>query len=445
MPRRIALLGSIGIAAQTLMAFALSIDNPLLLYIAATLAGLGSGAVYVVSIVVLQAWVPESPGMVTGFGLLVGGGGSLFGIYAFELAITLLGGPIPAMAVTGLASGAVATAASLLVRPPPPRWRPCAEMPQDDMWSEDEGCLPTVVESSSATSSPAPTEFDPTPSSRDAAHCVVNASTAPCPTDESTPLLSHKPNPQSSPSDTRLSVGQIFADPAFLTLFVSVSAAVGPGFGFVLAFPRMMQTLFATLPPVATKLLFYVTLAGVVGRILVGLAIDLQSPQADTQGFAFLGAKRINTVLLATQSMALALMPICILYGASNMFTLCASMVFVTFSGGAVLQACLARSLFSPEDATMAFALLGVAIGVGRAVFSLLVAACGSADGADSVAAAAKLVHSFSERRMYQYDAFLHASFLVSAIGLIASYYVAPSKTVYRNGANSPVFADSVS
>ena len=216
---------------------------------------------------------------------------------------------------------------------------------------------------------------------------------------------------------------------------MSVSASVGPGFGFVLAVPRMVHTLFAVQLAAATRLLFYVTLVGVAGRIVVGLAIDLQTPQADTQGHAFLGAKRINAVLLATQSTALAAMPACIRYGRGGMFTLATACVFVTFNAGAVLSACLARSLFAPENATMAFALLGVAIGVGRAGFSLLVASCGGAGAA---------VGPPGARDVYGYDAFLQAAFFVSAVGLIASYYVSPSKTVYRNGDNSPVFADSV-
>lgn len=420
-PRTIAFLGSVGIAAQVLMAFALSKNLNWLLYVSAAIAGLGSGAVYVVSIVILQAWVPESPGMVTGFGLLVGGTGSLFGIYAFQIAIELLGGAIPAMAVAGVTSGVVSAMASMLIQRPPTGWRPEAETPfdGDDVLVQDDEQDYNLQQKLEPMEDPV----------------VDDLSTSILLSDESSPLLPHKTNQNPSRPDTRLSVREILADPAFLTVFVSVSAAVGPGFGFVLAFPRMVNTMFGVELVTANELLFYVTLVGVVGRILVGLAIDLLTPQADSMGYGFLGAKRINTALLAVQSMALALMPICIRYGWTNAFALSTAMVFVTFSGGAVVSACLARSVFSPENSTMAFALLGVAIGIGRALFSVIVAMCGGEE--------VRLVDSMASRRIYEYDLFVHVAFCVSAIGLISSHYVSPSKTVYRNGSSSPVFADS--
>lgn len=404
------------------MALALSRHMSWLLYAAAALAGLGSGAVYVVSIVMLQAWVPESPGMVTGTGLLVGGGGSLFGIYAFQVAVDVLGGAIPAMAIAGVASGAVSATASLFIQRPPTGWRPEAETPYDEGYKyrqeEDDHFLREKLEAQEES-----VVDDP------------SSTTIPL-SDESIPLLSHKPNPDPLRTDTRLSVREILADPAFLTVFVSVSAAVGPGFGFVLAFPRMVNTLFGVELVTANSLLFYVTFVGVVGRILVGLAIDLLTPPADTMGYGFLGAKRINTALLALQSTALALMPVCIRYGWADMFALATAMVYVTFSGGAVVSACLARSVFSPENSTLAFALLGVAIGIGRALFSLIVASCRGGE--------ANLVESVASRKIYEYDMFVHAAFCVSAIGLISSYFVSPSKAAYQNGSNSPVFVDSV-
>lgn len=422
-PRTIAILGSAGISAQVLMAFALTRHITWLLYASAALAGIGSGAVYVVSIVMLQAWVPESPGMVTGTGLLVGGGGSLFGIYAFQVAIKLLGGAIPAIAVAGVASGAVSVVASLFIQRPPTGWRPEAETPYDDGYEYGQDQEDYILREKLEAQEQESVVDDP------------SSTTIPM-SDESAPLLSHKPNPNPSRTGTRLSVREILADPAFLAVFVSVSAAVGPGFGFVLAFPRMVNSMFGVELVLANRLFFFVTFVGVVGRILVGLSIDLLTPPADTMGYGFLGAKRINTALLALQSTALALMPICIRYGWTDTFALATAMVYVTFSGGAVVSACLARSVFSPENSTLAFALLGVAIGIGRALFSVIVASCGGEES--------NLVESVPSRQIYEYDMFVHAAFFVSAIGLISSYFVSPSKAVYQNGSNSPVFADSI-
>lgn len=50
-------------------------------------------------------------------------------------------------------------------------------------------------------------------------------------------------------------------------------------------------------------------------------------------------------------------------------------------------------------------------------------------------------MESIGARRIYEYDAFIHGAFVVSALGLVCSYYVSPSENAYRNGARSPVFA----
>lgn len=415
-PRLISLFGSVGIGAQIIMAYALHHNIHLLLYFAAALVGAGSGSVYVVSIILLQEWVPESAGLVTGTGLLIGGGGSLFGISSFKH-LTAAIGVIPAMAVAGCVSGTVSAAASLLIQRPPTGWSPQAEVPCDSPPAFDEDR--TVDKEGELRNDPVVAGDNP--------DSFTAISIQP---DETTSLLSHKEN--NITPGTRLSIYDILVDPAFPFVFTAVLAMVGPGFGFVLAFPRMMHTLFDLDLAVANDTLFWVTLVGVVGRILIGTAIDLLQSPSDAFGNGFFGAKRMTTALLALQCTAMAVMPICIRHGWTNTFAIATALVYITFSGGAVVTACLARTVFTPENATLVFALLGLAMGVGRALFSVLVASGGGSDG--------DILSPFET--LYEYDAFVQSAFVVSAIGLVCSYYVSPSKFAYQNSVNRPVFVD---
>lgn len=413
-PRILALLGSIAIAAQTLMAYALHIASPLLIYFSAMIMGLGSGSIYVVSIIILQAWVPESPGAVTGLGLLLGGAGSLFAINAFQLASDTLGGPIPGMALTGFICSAVSSLAALFIDRPPKGWSPLAEayhLDQQQNATQSDTCSVTLD---------------------DPVDIRQPHSSMPSYSGETQSLLPHK---RSAPPPTpRLSTTDILADPAFSLVFISICAAVGPGFGFVIAFPRMINTLFAVDILPANQMLFWVTFTGVAGRIAIGLVIDFFA-STDASRHGFNGTKRMNTALLALQAIAFATMPFCIRLGFTNIFNVAAALVYITLNGGAVVSACLARSMFSPQNSTLVFALLGIAIGIGRALFSLVIAACGQGHlvGAVSV---------FSARRIYEYDSFIHCSFLLTAAGLISSHFIKPSKAAYQSGANSTMFAD---
>lgn len=414
-PRSIGMLGSLGLSAQVLMAYALHRQLDGLLYFAAALVGIGSGALYVVSIVLLQEWAPESTGFITGTGLLVGGAGSLFGITAFQSLITAMG-PIPAMAFSGCIAGAISAISSLLLQRPPPGWSPMTETPFDDY--EVAACKPLK-----GCSDP---EFLSEGQEKE------EFTSVPMLSDEAQSLLSHKRTDLLQV--TRLSIRDMLGDLSFSFLFISVAAAAGPGFGFVLAFPRMLNTLFQVGTVTANNLFFWVTLVGVIGRFLVGIAIDLLQSPSDVFGNGFDGAKQLNIVLLALQCFALAAMPICITNEFMYMFAVATGLVFVTFSGGVVICACLARSIFSPENATLAMALLAIASGIGRALFSMLIAACGPKVMEDSV--------SIAVDRLREYDPFVQGAFLVSVIGLICSYYVYPSKAIYQNRGNTPVFSD---
>lgn len=417
-PRLIAVLGSVAMASQVLFAYALHNNLPFLLYVVATVAGAGTGAAYVVPILLLQEWIPESPGKAAGAGLLVSGAGALFGIYAYQTLIDAMD-VLPAIAVAGALSGLIALVSSLLLQRPPLGWSPALDTCDDTLppqRTQDVGEQETID-----------------------MHCVVVDNNAQPSTvtslrsDEHQPLSSHK---EKNPSlDTRLSAYDILVDPAFLFVFVSVLASVGPGFGLALGFPRMMHTLFGLERDYANHLFFWVTSVGVVGRLLIGTAIDLIQSPADTSGHGFSGAKRVSSTMLAIQCMAVAMMPFCIQKGWPYLFTIACGLMYLTLSGGAVIAACLARSIFAPENATLSFALLGVAMGMGRGLFSMIIASCGSSP-------AQLVVDELSNRPLYAYDAFVHAAFLASMLGMISSYYLAPSKKVSQNGTNSPVFAD---
>lgn len=394
LPRFMALTGSIGIACQAIMSYALYIHSTPLVYIAACFLGIGCGSIYVVSIVMLQAWIPESPAIATGLGLLFGGGGSLFAIPAFQFACTALGGPLLAMAVVGLLAGAVSACAAMLIEHPPTGWSPLAEQ------------YGVRDSKSSYTSIPVFSE-------------------------ETKSLLSHKEC--FPPPTNRLSILDILVEPSFTLTSLSILALVGPGFGFLLTFQRMVNTLFGVELHSANNLLSIVTLFGVMGRMAIGFVIDLQTP-AGASRYGFEGAKRVNTTLLALQCSALATMPIIVRQGWTNLFSVVTAVIYVCFSGGAVVSACLARSVFSPENSTLAYALLCIAGGIGRTVFSVIVASCVSEEGGE--------VSSFASRRMFEYDIFVHLSFGVSAIGLISSYFVTPSKAAYQQKSGGPVFVD---
>lgn len=417
-PRLIAVLGSVAMASQVLFAYALHNNLRSLLYVVATVAGAGTGAAYVVPIILLQEWIPESPGVATGAGLLVSGAGSLFGIYAYQKLVDAVD-VLPAIAVAGALSGLIALVSSLLLQRPPSGWSPSVETLYDT--------LPTHRHDTSTKQESV--DMDCVVVDNNGEPSTANSLRP----DEARPLLSHK---EKTPTlDTRLSVYDILVDPVFVFVFVSVLAAVGPGFGLALGFPRMMHTLFGLQHDHANQLFFWVTSAGVVGRLLIGTAIDLIQSPADASSHGFSGAKRMSSTMLAVQCTAVAIMPLCIRNGWVYAFTIASGLMYLTLSGGAVIAACLARSIFAPENATLSFALLGVAMGMGRGLFSMIVASCGGRE-------ALLIVEELSNRPLYAYDAFVHAAFLISALGLISSYFLAPSKKVYQNGTNSPVFAD---
>lgn len=388
-PVYVASVGAFGMLAQVLMPHALAHDKPLLLLASAVALGLGAGCIYVASVDVLQAWVPEAPGLVTGVGMLFGGAGSLLGIRFYITLASLLNGPLPALGVAGAVAGVIALAAAFLVRRPPPDWTPdgieplrttpitAEELRQDALRAEHE--LAWLLPPS------------------------ASRLTAPWP---------------------QLTVTDILTDRSFYMLLVAFAAAVGPGFGFVLAFQRMAHVMFGISIGEANRLFFWVTLTGVAGRLVSGLAVDmLQSPELAGDD-ALYGAKRTNIVLLVTQTVALLSVPISIHNGYVTAFTVASAAVYVTFSGGPVVAACMVRGIYRPNNASLAFSLVAISIGCGDIFFSWIVAWCGDSSGTDGG-------YSFMpELHKGDYNLFIIFGLFWSVCGLVASLYIQVSPKV---------------
>lgn len=374
-PRLLTILGAILLSAQSLMSYGLVSEMNSLVYIGAGIVGIGSGIIAVVSIIMMQSWAPDYPAIITGLGLLFGGGGTLLGISCFEQFSNKINDPIQAFGIIGLLQTIIAILSGIFIERPPTGWNPLFDN-DDEEYFENEMNL----------------------------------------------LLPDKDSKLSF-DDNKLSIFDILSDSAFYKVCICLCAGVGPGFGLVLGFPKMVKSLFGLSNNVANDLLFWVTMFGVVGRIGIGLIIDLLSSEDEKYGF--IGSKVVNQGLLILQCIAFACIPICIKYEWTNGFTLTTCMVFITFNGSSVIAASMSRSVFSAENSTLAFALLGIAMGIGRALFSMVIAFC-----------------SNDTKSIFEFDSYLHIAFLFSAIGLIVSYHVVPSQTAYSSRANSSVFVD---
>lgn len=435
-PRAVTALGSLAIAAQSLVAYGLVVRSAALVYLASVLQGTGAGAIYVVGIVVVQDWVPESPGVLTGLSLLFGGAGALFGIYAFEALVHVMGAAIPAMTVASLAAGLVSLSAAMFIERPPTGWCPVAEIFDPDTTM-------TLKDAQHARRTTAP------PSERTALSTIAadygECSATDCDSTKTTgattdyctiQLGDARASSSCKERDTkaevscrRLSCIDIVMDVSFALVFVSVFVAAGPGYGFVISYPLMLHELFGQSLSSANQMLCYATFFGIVGRLALGFASDVisscsssSSPLSNsTYAPNIDGSKMTNTFILVVQVGSLAVMPVAIAYRIAWLFNGGVMGIFVAFNGGAVVSACLARDVFAAENSTLAFALLGVAVGVGRALFSVVLAGCEHGE----------------------YSWYIQVSLVVSIVGAVSSYFIEPSKRVYDGEAGRALFTDS--
>lgn len=388
-PTYIAAAGSLGLLCQVFMPYALAQHKPALLFVAAVALGLGGGCIYVASVDVLQAWVPEAPGLVTGVGMLCGGAGSLLGIPFYITLVRVMKGPLPAVGVAGALAGVVALAASTFVRRPPTDWAPdgmdsprTAPITAEDLREEE-----LRVEHELAWLLP--------PSA-----------------------------PRLRPLWPELKVKDILTDKGFFMLLIAFAAAVGPGFGFVLAFQEMVHRLFGVSVGQANTLFFWVTLTGVAGRLVSGVAVDTLQSHESASDDALYGAKRANIMLLVAQTVALGSIPISIHNGYVTSFTVASAVVYMTFSGGPVVAACMVRGIFMPNNASLAFSLVAISIGCGDVFFSWIVAWCAQSSRGDDG------YSLMPERHTEDYNLFLFFGLLWTICGLVASLYIQVSPKV---------------
>lgn len=384
-PRIIALLGTAGLVSQLTIAQSLITKNKFLLFTSCSTFGLGLGALYVASIDVLQAWVPEAPGVVTGLGMLCGGAGSLIALEALRILTHLLNGPIPTLVFIAPISAAAAFTAAMLIKRPPEQWSPSNEDNSPQLADEAQHLLPY--------------------------HNMIT-----CPS---------------------VRVSDILKDPAFYAVVIAFAASVGPGFGFVLAFQRMVHDMFGVSVDKANQLFFWVTLVGVVGRLLSGLAVDWLSGEReedeDHDEIDMRGARRTNMALLIAQMIAVICMPFCVRLGWLSLFTVMTGVVYLTFSGGAVVAACMARVAFGTKNASLTFSLIGVSIGFGDLFFSWIVALCGKFSMEQN-----NVVEDSLKYRAKDYDLFfvLGLVWTIAGIGATAVVDVSNRIKTFRKNVN---------
>lgn len=258
-------------------------------------------------------------------------------------------------------------------------------------------------------------------------------------------------------SEQPMTTSEMMQYPAFYALLATVTSSVGPGFGVVLHGSRMQTVLFGVKPAEADKRFFFVTLVGVVGRLLVGMAVDVyglaraksaiskdyrnRSTAVENAGaifeldggptkYAFEGAKVINAALLVLQTVALALVFIFIPRGFATLFVIAISAIYLTFSGAAVLMACLCRAVFMPINSTLAFSLIGLAIGMGDVVFSSLVASCSENNplAQNMLSPSSHLDPSLIHSHAGDYNPYFITSLVFSILGLASALWLTPAK-----------------
>lgn len=395
--RALALLAAalLGIAGFLPVFAAPDDPRPLPLAAAAGALGAGYGVLYVVSIHAVQAWFPEAPGTATGVIVAAGGAGTLAHVALNTALANANRGDVPAaMRASACVTALVALAAAAVVSAPPVlHWSP----------EDDRG--------------------------------VVGVG-------EETPLSPRKQRVTRSSSrlgggikataGSRLTVREMLSAAPFYFLLLAVTSSVGPGFGVILHGSRMQTVLFGVAPFEADARFFFITLVGVVGRLVVGLVVDAYTAYVarraaltgagDPGAAPFKAAKVVNLFLLCLQGAAVVAAWPLIKTGpaAATTFAVALSCIYLAFSGAAVVMSCLCRATFSPENSTLAFSLVGLAMGVGDVSFSSLVARCAERHPVDY---ATIVVAEHSD----DYDLFFVVSLMFTVVGLVACVMLSPA------------------
>lgn len=318
--------------------------------------------------------MPESRGLITGLGMLCGAIGSLFGIQAYRSLVAALGAPIPAIAFVGVVSAALSFAAAPMLNRPPAGWSPHREMHP----ARHEQSAPLLL----------PDQYPPE-------------------------TLLHP-----APHQSVIGVRDILNDRSFYMLVAAFAATVGPGFGLVLAYQSMVIDMFGTRVADANNLFFWVTFTGLAGRLLAGIGVDaLECDNAAAPRLS--GGKRTNMLLLLVQVAATVSLPVLVRANMLYPFTAACALIYVTFSGGPVVAACLVGGVFDQVNASLAFSLVAVSIGAGDMFFSWIVAKCSEATAYQRV-----LHNAVPAVHANDYNLFMWCSVVWSLVGLVATHFI---------------------
>jgi hypothetical protein len=396
--RRLAKLGGGLLFAQVLLPVGLSYFKPLV-WCAAIAMGAGYGMIYIVSLTVLQAWVPDKPGTATGAILFAGGVGTLFFVAVDAEFVETLGSINYAIGVVGIIQCVVALLAGLIVfLPPSSHWHP---------------------------------EID-------ARRAMTNGEVTTLLKDEEVGILenSKATRQQASVSGPKMAVRDILLEPTFYVLFAAILAGVGPGFGIILHGSRMQTVLFGTPPITADHRFFFVTLFGVIARLLTGLAVDglarvrrkresLGDASAAIRAgsnHSFESAKTVLAYLLTWQAAMLAFAFPITRAGLDWAFPPVMIAVYVAFSGASVLAVCMFGFALGPQNTSLAFSLIGLPLGFTDFAMSVIVGMCAELSKTTG--------RTQVSEYMYDYDLYFLTSLVTSLFGLLMVFILRPAKAV---------------
>lgn len=459
-PRRLALAGASLLSAQCILPYAVRRDEATVLIVAGAALGIGYGIIYVLSLAVVQAWVPERPGTATGMAIFAGGVGTLFFVVLDTKLANTLATTDKAIGTVGALQTVIAVvAASFVCMPPYDNWHPAFDLESCQVFSSRDWHNPSAKSSCSSIvlteSSPALSkttahqEYNTLKDHCDSALAVeISSSQSDIPSTArrgcsitsqsvSSNLLENEPR--------RLSVGRLLQVPSFYVLLIVYLASVGPGFGVILHGSRMQRVLTNVATTVADRRFFIVTLVGVAGRLIVGIVVDLCAAYIKfhntEQSAAFSSAHLAMKSLLFMQTLALALSFLIIRLSNAILFFIVLMVVYFTFSGATTVVACLCRSMFSRENSTLAFSLLGFAVGIGDIIFGGLVATSTLHEQAKS--GENGVARGWDASHVSDYNAFFITATVLSLTGFVLSFFLSLRESYHSESNASELKLDS--
>lgn len=323
-PRAFATVCGLLMMTQVVMAYSISVGANALIKLCAILYGFAYGGLYLISLTMVQAWVPEHLGCITALGTMFMPLGSTVGTAWFQAVANALKDPIAAMAFTGIVNALIILFASQFIDLPPRGWHP-----------HDIDALSEKKELLSKSSS-----YGCTQEPDVEAQCEVESGNG----KPLTPL-------------------EMMQSPAFYLIMIAYCAVCVPGSGVAMGFPSMLSLSFGIPVTIGNNWVMWVLLPGVFARLSSGLAVDCLIRRK--RGLNVLPSMLllVNTIL-SLQLLAIALMPLFIRLGLPIPFTILCCVVMFVFSSCDVALSCLVRFMFTPLNSSLAFSSLGTTAGI---------------------------------------------------------------------------------